>query len=198
MSKKSIAFFDFDGTLTKKDTLLEFIKYSHGGLKFWIGFLVSSPYLIAYKLKIISNQTAKEKVLSHFFARMPESTFNQLCLNFAREKIPGLIRKKGLEKIHELKQVNTHIVIVSASPENWLFPWAQDHQIELLATRLQTVDNLLTGKIDGFNCHGKEKVRRVLEKYNLQEYDTIYAYGDTSGDKPLLKLATHAYYKPFN
>ena len=57
--KKGIAFFDFDGTITTKDTLLEFIKFSKGNLLFYAGFLLNLHFLVAYKLKIISNQAAK-------------------------------------------------------------------------------------------------------------------------------------------
>jgi hypothetical protein len=62
-----LLFFDFDGTITTKDTLLEFIKFSKGKLNFLSGFLIYSPFLVAYKLGIISNQSAKEKVLATFF-----------------------------------------------------------------------------------------------------------------------------------
>ncbi|WP_315820848.1 HAD family hydrolase [Paraflavitalea speifideaquila] len=89
-----IAFFDFDGTITTKDTLLEIIKYRHGKAKFYLGFLLHSPYLVAYKAGIISNQTAKEKVLKLFFGRVTVEQFSQCCTSFAAEKIPGLLRKK--------------------------------------------------------------------------------------------------------
>ena len=65
--KKGIAFFDFDGTITKKDTLLEVIKFQKGTLAFYTGFFLLSPYLVAMKMKILSNQMVKEKVLKYFF-----------------------------------------------------------------------------------------------------------------------------------
>ena len=53
------------------------------------------------------------------------------------------------------------------------------------------------GRCDGDNCHGQEKVRRIKEAYPLDQYREIYAYGDTGGDRPMLGLATHSFYKPF-
>ena len=47
------------------------------------------------------------------------------------------------------------------------------------------------------NCYGIEKVNRINEVINLKEYLNIYAYGDSNGDKQMLKIATHAYYKYF-
>src|SRR6476469_2752619 len=97
--KKEIAFFDFDGTITTKDTLLEFIKFCKGGFSFYIGFLLYAPYLVAYKLKIISNQTAKEKILSHFFQDTPVEVFKNYCSDFSKKVLPALIRKKAIEEI---------------------------------------------------------------------------------------------------
>jgi HAD superfamily hydrolase (TIGR01490 family) len=195
--KKGIAFFDFDGTITTKDTLLEFIKYSKGVMHFYVGFLLNSPYLLAYKLKIISNQSAKEKILRFFFAKMSVGAFNEICDDFAANGIPQLIRPKALEEIEKFKNNGTRVVIVSASPENWISKWSAAIQADLIATQLEVKNELLTGNIIGKNCHGEEKVRRIKSKYDLSRYDSIYAYGDSGGDKPMLALASRAYYKPF-
>lgn len=196
-----IAFFDFDGTITKKDTLLEFIKFSKGIPAFYLGFLLNSPWLIAYKLKVISNQRAKEAVLRYFFNKMPLATFEETCARFARSHLPDLIRKKAAEEITRLKEKDFHIVIVSASPHHWISPWADSISATLIATRLATRDRAsqirLTGKIEGKNCHGEEKVTRIRQHFNLDEYRSIYAYGDTSGDKPMLRLGHHSFMKPF-
>ncbi len=194
---QTIAFFDFDGTITTKDTLLEFIKFSKGGLRFYIGFAINSPWLIAFKLKLIANQTAKERILSWFFRGSDLTAFQKKCEQFAAEKLPGLIRPKALEEIELLRQKNATIVIVSASPENWIRPWTGPISVKLIATRLATKENCLTGRIFGQNCHGAEKVRRIKEEYQLTDYTSIYAYGDSSGDRPMLQLAHSAFYKPF-
>lgn len=195
--KKGIAFFDFDGTITTKDTLLEFIKYSRGTLPFYTGFLLKSPYLVAYKLKLIPNQTAKEKVLAYFFKGMALDEFQLKCDGFANEVIPGLLRQAALEEIRELQQKGVDVVIVSASPENWIRQWASSINASLIATRLELKNGQLTGNILDKNCHGEEKVRRIREIYPLSEYENIYAYGDSSGDKPMLSLAKYPHYKPF-
>jgi phosphatidylglycerophosphatase C len=194
---QSIAFFDFDGTITTKDTLLEFIKYSKGRFKFYTGFLLNSPWLIALRLKLISNQAAKERILTWFFRNTPLAEFQQTCNEFAINIIPKLLRPKAVEEIAALRRNGTTIVIVSASPENWIRPWAGSLELNLIATRLQVSKNALTGKITDKNCHGKEKVNRIHELYQLPDYPIVYAYGDSSGDKPMLQLAHTAFYKPF-
>jgi phosphatidylglycerophosphatase C len=192
-----IAFFDFDGTITTKDTLLEMIKYQRGSFKFYVGFLLNSPYLVAYKLKIISNQLAKEKVLRYFFRNMPVEQFQQQCDAFGKTVVPSLIRPKAVTEIQKLQAAGAEVVIVSASAENWIRNWCRSMQVKLISTQLEVKKGNITGKIVGRNCHGQEKVRRITAGFDLASYHEIYCYGDTKGDKPMLQLATFAFYKPF-
>ena len=205
---RRIAFFDFDGTITTHDTLLEFIRFSRGTPSLVLGFLFNSPWLVAYRLKLISNHAAKQRILSWFFRNTPLSDFDESCRDFASNVLPGLIRPKALSEITLLHEKGFTVVIVSASPENWLRQWTQQVNASLLATRLEIhpaaapsdptpASPRLTGRILGRNCHGAEKVRRIRESYDLADFDDSYAYGDTKGDKPMLALAKHSFYKPF-
>lgn len=197
MMKPGIAFFDFDGTITTKDTLIEFIRYSKGSFLLYLGFLLNFHYLVAYKIKIISNQKAKEKVLTYFFGGMNSNEFKKLCNDFADSKIPALIRSKAIEEIQNLQQKSIETVIVSASPENWVVYFATSMNMKLLATKLEVTNNKITGKIKGKNCHGNEKVNRITAEFQLKDYSEIYAYGDSSGDKQMLSIANHNFMKPF-
>ena len=196
-SGAAIAFFDFDGTITSKDTLAEIIKFSKGQLAYYSGLLILSPVLIAYKLGILSNHRAKEMMIRFFFKGMPLNEFDSLCKEFTRTKLPALLRKQALTEIRKHLQNNTKVVIVSASPVNWLSPWCKQYNIDCIATNLEIKDKKLTGKILGRNCSGKEKVNCISAKYDLKSYSNIYAYGDTPGDLPMLGLSTHKFYKPF-
>lgn len=197
MKKKGIAFFDFDGTITFKDTLLEIIKFHRGAGRLYAGLLKISPWLLAMKLKIVSNQAAKEQLLTHFFKDLSFEDFQKVCDSFAKIHLPQLIRPTALEKIRQLQKQDIPVVIVSASAENWLKSWCNDYGLICIATQLEKKDNILTGKIAGKNCYGEEKVKRIKEKFNLDDYENIYCFGDTKGDKPMLSLATLGFYKPF-
>ena len=195
--KRRIAFFDFDGTITTKDSLLEFLLFRFGKPKTITGLLLVSPYYVLYMLKLIPVQTAKQKVLQQFFKNTPVADFETACNEFTKSVIPSLLRSKALHEIELLKEKGATVVIISASPENWIRPWAKSLGVEALATRLQVDNGKITGRISGNNCRGKEKVLRINEAYNLSDWDEIYAYGDTKGDKPMLELATFKFYKPF-
>ena len=195
--KKAIAFFDFDGTITTKDTLLEIVKYYKGRTGLYTGFLKLSPWIAAMKLKLISNQFVKEQFLTHFFEHTPIDLFQQQCDVFAEKIIPQLIRPAAIKKINEFKENNIPVVIVSASPENWIAPWCRKNNLQCIATLLEVKHGHITGKIHGENCYGTEKVKRIKETFDLSAYEEIFCFGDTKGDKPMIALATSAYYKPF-
>src|SRR5580698_6730601 len=99
MEERSIAFFDFDGTITTKDTLLEIIRYARGNGRFLMGFALLSPWILAMKLKLISNSSTKQKVLRFFFGNMPLDEFQQICSEFTLKKLPALIRPQALQQI---------------------------------------------------------------------------------------------------
>jgi HAD superfamily hydrolase (TIGR01490 family) len=193
----NIAFFDFDGTITNRDTLFEFVRFTKGTAACYLGFLRYSPLVVAYKLKLISNQAAKEAVLRHFFRGTPVATLDDACRRFEKVVLPAIIRPQALQEIARLKSEGFAIVIVSASPENWIQGWAAETGAALIGSRLEIVSGKVTGSLVGKNCHGNEKVSRIKEKYRLANYKKIYAYGDTTGDRPMLALATTAFYKPF-
>ena len=192
-----IAFFDFDGTITTKDTMLEFIRYYKGALHFYAGALINSPFIFAYKAGVIRKITAKQKFLGFYFKGVSVEEFEAKCKAFSAEKLPALIRPKAIEEIKKLQNAGVRVVIVSASAENWIKYWAAENNIEVMGTRLATADNRIAGTFDGENCYGNEKVCRIRERFDLNNYSEIFCYGDSRGDKEMLQLASHAFYKPF-
>jgi phosphatidylglycerophosphatase C len=197
VSGKKIAFFDFDGTITTKDTLLEIIKFQKGKVAFYTGFLANAPWLLAYKLKLIPNDEAKQKILSWFFSGIPEPFFQEQCDLFAEKKLPELIRPGALEEISRLQAAGFDVVVVSASAGNWIRKWTSQLSLKLISTRLEIKNGTVSGRIEGKNCHGEQKVVCIREQWNLADYDEIFAYGDSAGDQPMLSLATKSFYKPF-
>lgn len=195
--KKAIAFFDFDGTITYKDTLFELIRFQKGSRAMYIGLIKLSPWLIAMKLHIITKSEAKEKLLTYFFKNSTVEDFQKKCNQFIEYKLPNLIRPEALKEINMHKKNKTTVVVVTASAENWVAGWCRKNDVMCIATKLEIKDAKITGKIDGINCNGIEKVNRINTLFQLNEYESILAYGDTKGDKPMLSLATLSFYKPF-
>lgn len=195
--KKSIAFFDFDGTITSKDTMLELIKFHFGYYKFMRGMIVALPWIAGMKIKLVTNQKAKEKLLSHFFEDMPEEEFIQICKDFTIKKLPGLIRKSALQKIAQYQKDDIPVVVVTASAANWVNEWCQSMNIRCLASQMAVKYGKMTGKLIDNNCNYEEKVIQIKKNYALEDYEEIYCFGDSAGDHDMLKIATHKYYKLF-
>ncbi len=193
--RTALILFDFDGTITRRDTLLAYILYSHGWLRTLLGFVLLSPYLAGWKLRFIHNQSAKEKVLQYFFGGERFESFNERCLAFSREELPRLVRRDAMSLIKQYQKEGARIVVVSASPENWVEPWCKAMRVECLATRLEARHGVLTGKINGQNCYGIEKATRIKAQIHLDHYAPIVAYGDSRGDKEMLALAHEPHYR---
>ena len=192
-----IAFFDFDGTITKDDSTAKFIRYFVGDIAFIKGIIILLPMIIAYKLKIVTNNEIKKRLITYFFKGIDIIYFTEKAKEFSLNMLDPLIRKKALDRINWHKSNGDKLVIVSASINLWLLPWCKKNKISLLATELEILNNKITGNLISKNCYGPEKVIRILESYDLLKYDYIYAYGNSRGDYEMLKLANEKFYKPF-
>lgn len=190
-NKKVIAAFDFDGTITTKDTLFDFISFYHSKGKLIQGLCFLSPILIAYKIGLLKNDIAKQTLLSYFFKNETVDQFESICKTYA-ERISRLCKKDTLTKIEWHKQQGHILVIVSASMKNWIEPWALGFGFDkVIATELEITDNFLTGRFASKNCYGQEKVNRLLDIFPDRDNYVLYAYGDSNGDKQLLELSDY-------
>ena len=199
--KKKIYCFDFDGTLTTSDTLLEFIKYAKGRGRFLMVFLMYSPLLVLMKLHLYPNWKAKQQIFVHLFAGMRIEKFDALCRSFAEES-QHLLRPKGITLMHEALVAGAQVFIVSASIDNWVRPFFDIRNlkgVQVLGTQIEVEDGKLTGRFKSNNCYGKEKVHRIaeaLKSFERSEYE-IEAFGDSRGDKEMLAFADKGHFKPF-
>jgi phosphatidylglycerophosphatase C len=195
--KKNLALFDFDGTITNKDSFVEFIRFYKGSGSLIIGFIVLSPILLLYKLKIIKNWKAKEKVVTYFFKNEPFKDFCLKSTEFSIKVIPDLIKPDALQTIKWHLDNGDRVIVISASFENWLADWCKSMNLELIGSKLEVRDGIITGKIDGRNCYGIEKVIRLKQYLDISQYSEIYSYGDSKGDLAILELADHSFYRSF-
>ena len=195
--RRTLVLFDFDGTITYRDTLLAFTRFAVGWARFGAGLVLLAAPLVLQKMKVVSSHRAKQIFLTLFFKGWRFPDFEEHCLQFGADILPGLVRAQALEAIKSYVQRGNRTIIVSASPQNWILPWAAKYGVEVIATQLEVKEDRLTGRIAGKNCNGEEKVNRIRLHLNLNDYTEIIVYGDTGGDRAMLRLATQGYYKPF-
>lgn len=194
MEKPRIAAFDFDGTLTRKDTLPEFIRFARGRRALWAGLLLHSPMLVAMKLHLYPNGRAKERVFAHFFRGMSYAEFRELGRAFA-ERVELLQRPETVQALLQLRDEGAKVYIVSASIDEWVRPWCERLGVtDVLATRVAVgPDGTLMGTFSTPNCYGREKVRRLLAVEPDRPAYHLTAFGDSAGDEALFREADEAH-----
>lgn len=196
MTKQVVAAFDFDGTMTHSDSFLPFLRAVAGNTCYVQQMLSLSPVLLGYGLGLVKNHHAKAQVLAKFLSGKEVEAIRQIAQDFATRQLPARIRPGALARLRWHQQQGHRCVIVSASLECYLQPWARTVGItEIIGSRLVTAANVYTGQLSGANCYGVEKTRRLQALLGEREAYTLYAYGDSKGDRELLALADHAYYR---
>lgn len=100
-----IAIFDFDGTLTHKDSFLPFLKWTHGPW-YWLYLIPYSVVLLGYLLGFISNHQIKELLLTKFFQGYAESKLQSLANSYAMEQLPNLLNQLAVERLRWHQQQN--------------------------------------------------------------------------------------------
>lgn len=197
MMSKNIAFFDFDGTMSRGDSLFVFLKFLVGKSRFYWGMISNLHSLLGYSLGLLSNTKAKQKVVAYFLKGMSEKELAQKCQDFV-PILESIIKQSALQRMQWHLDRGDRVAIVSATFSCYLKPLTQRLGVDCLATELEIKEGVLTGKFATPNCYGEEKVRRICEKYNLEQYQEIYAYGDSRGDREILEIATQRFYRYFN
>lgn len=192
---RGLALFDLDGTLTWRDTLSDLLYRSFGTAACLRAGLALAPHLVGAAVGAVERDVAKVRLLRHFFGGMACPAFGQLAADYAGRYLPRLLRPAAEARLLWHLGRGDRVLVVSASAEDWIRPWAEPLGLEVLATRLERRDGHLTGDLDGSNCRGVEKVRRIRQRLELADYHPVHAYGDTAGDHAMLALADYPVYR---
>ncbi|MCM1369079.1 MAG: haloacid dehalogenase-like hydrolase [Candidatus Amulumruptor caecigallinarius] len=193
LDKKRLVLFDFDGTLTVKDSFTAFIRHACGVRGLFRTLLLSAPAILAWKLGRISNSDAKKVMFRAAFKNYPANRFREMGVSFA-EKVRKMERKDIVCRMRGALEAGDEVAIVSASLEDWIRPWAESYGVRhVVATKADAEGTRLSGELSTPNCHGEEKVRRLIEEFpDLKQHRDrldITAYGDSSGDNEMWALS---------
>jgi len=191
----NLALFDFDGTITHNDTFSLFLKFSLDRKTQIIGGFRLAPYIAGYKLGWVTDKTIRTKLCQVGYVGYNANSLKCMGQEFAKKVIPTCIRENALERILWHKQQGDQVVVVSASLSVYLESWCQSLGLDVICNQLEIRDGILTGHFSDGDCGCLEKVNRIKNKYDLTQYPTIYAYGDTPNDYAMLELAHKKYYR---
>jgi len=192
---ENLALFDFDKTITDRDTFFDFLSFACGKAKVIFVTILLLPLFPFYIAGVIDGGKFKEAFFKILIAGWSFGKIERKAREYSAGNLKKIVRNSALEEIKKHKEKGADVAIVSASPSVWIKFFAQEQGVDLLATELELIDDVVTGRLKGRNCRGKEKVARIKKEYDLSKYTNIFAYGDSSGDKEMLELANHKYYR---
>lgn len=186
---QAIVAFDFDGTLTVRDSFTEFLRWRAGAGGWALGLVKMAPALATYA-RDRDRGRIKAASVKEFLKGVPRAQLEQDAEAFAGQVWPGFMRYDALAVWKDWGAKGAHRVIVTASPETTVAPFARRLGAEaLLGTPLVfDGDDRVTGAFASPNCRGEEKVRRLRAMYG-DDVRLAAAYGDTSGDTEMLAIA---------
>jgi phosphatidylglycerophosphatase C len=187
-----LALFDFDGTITVKDTFLPFMHLAVPRARVRLGTALLSPMILAYRLGAVRASTMRAAIVFSGLSGASASKVNALGARYAAG-FAELLRPEAQERLTWHQQRGDQVVVVSASLDVYLSVWCAQMGVDLICTQLESRGGVLTGRSVGGDCSGAEKAKRVRARYPLGSYQKIYAYGDTAEDRELLALAHEAY-----
>jgi phosphatidylglycerophosphatase C len=194
-----VAAFDVDGTLTTTDCVVPFLRRVAGVAP--VGWsLLRSPAASGRSLLARDRDALKALAARGAFTGRPLAEVEAVAEPFATEVADERLRDDVLARLRAHQATGDVVVLVSASFEVYLRPLADRLGIDdVLGTRLEVDDaGVLTGRLEGANCRGPEKVRRLhgwLERRGVDRAAThVTAYGDSAGDRQLLADADVAHW----
>ena len=194
---RPIVAFDFDGTLTVKDSYTAFLAWRAGRLAYAAGLVRLIP-AVAVFLADRDRGRLKAAATRRFLAGLARKEIEADARAFAESAARTLFRPDAIGAWKRWQARNARLVIVTASPEDVVAPFARGLGADLLIGTRLAFDAVgrATGGFDGANCRGPEKVRRLRAAFG-EDVKLAAAYGDTDGDLDMLALAEEKGFKVF-
>ncbi len=194
---KKLYLFDFDGTLTDKDTMFLYLRFFNPS-KYRVQFLKHVPLFILLKLKLADAEKVKKSFVGSILKGEKKSHIEYQSERFFEKYYPEIFRQNALDFIQRIDVKSTESYIVTASLDIWVKPFSDHFKMKLLATEAEFVNDVFTGNFSSKNCNGVEKVARIKSAIKGEKFDKKIAFGDTDGDKPMLNFADESHFRFFH
>jgi phosphatidylglycerophosphatase C len=190
---RGVAAFDFDGTLTRRDTLLPFLVDVAGASR--VGWALARDALRLGRMAAGGGDrdAAKAVLIARVLSGLSYVDVESRAREYARRVVDHRLRPAAVARLRWHQEMGHEVVIVSASLDVYLHHVARRLDVgTVLCTTLEVDgDATITGRLTGGNCRGPEKAAR-LSAHLGGEPVSLWAYGDSGGDDELLAMADHA------
>ncbi|RXR05191.1 HAD family hydrolase [Pseudoxanthomonas composti] len=189
-----LALFDFDHTLTTRDTYAGFLREIATPEQLARAKWNVAPWLLAYRMNLISAEAIRARVTRIGFAGRRLAEVQEAGARYAQQVLPELIRPEMREQLDWHLARGDTVVVVSGSLDVYLQPWCASLGLGLICNRLEHHDGVCSGHYADGDC-GARKLVRIRSQYDVTRYRRVHAYGDSREDRPMLALAHERWYR---
>lgn len=188
-------FVDLDGTLTQKDSYLPFLFYCSKEFGLRMGSTLLLPiFLLLYWIGAVTNARLKEAFLQSVLAGVPVERLRPIVEGYVASLVERGLNRKLVQAIQDHLKRGDRVILVSASFDLYVERLAERLGIpDVVCTRAEVRDGIVTGRIRGENCHGQEKVQRLEALLAPAEWAASILYTDHHSDLPLLKKVSQGF-----
>ncbi|WP_119393272.1 HAD-IB family phosphatase [Salinibius halmophilus] len=187
-----LALFDFDGTLTTEDIYTLFIKHEVSWHRKVWGKCALAPFYIAYKLGLLAGPKMRAIATFISMSGRKRQTVEAQGRVFAEQVIQHYYLDWAMQRMRWHQAQGHEVVVVSASLDAYLTPWCESQKVALICSELAGKTRL-TGTYKTGDCTKAAKAEKVLQRYQLDQFSKVFAYGNTEEDNELLALAHERY-----
>ncbi|MEO1474110.1 MAG: HAD-IB family hydrolase [Pseudomonadota bacterium] len=188
------AIFDLDKTITREGTWSRFVRFATDQTAFWTKLPAAGLQAAIYKLGFASRGSVKEKAIALYLQGRSKDELQALAADFVTRDISYGLRRRASSVIKKHQDQGDRLIIASAAVDLICEPMAEALGFhDVICTRLSwdSEDRLLP-ILDGANCYGPEKLRRVDRYFKEQHLDRPATfYSDHITDLPCLLWADH-------
>lgn len=183
-----VAAFDLDGTLARQDTLLPFLRLVAGRARVLGAVAHSAPAIARAARDRAERDAAKERVLRSTLRGYTVDGLQEVAARYAPTVA---LRDDVIASLRDHQHHGHETLVISASPSIYVRAIASHLGIDhVVATELEVVDGMLTGRYSGRNCRHEEKLARLLEWLGDRDVE-LHAYGNPPDDDLMLARADH-------
>jgi len=192
----TVAAFDVDGTVTDRDCVVPFMRRVAGTPRVASRLALRPDRLMAAAIRRDRDQLKALAAAAAFRGQFQVDLLDA-GHRFGQYVFDNWLRPDTIRRLDAHRAAGDRVVLVSASFDLYLRPLGRLLGVDdVLATRLKVRNGRMTGALDGANCRGPEKVRRLHDwlaaEHGGRSHVRVVAYGDSAGDREMLADADEA------
>ncbi|GAA0125387.1 MULTISPECIES: HAD-IB family hydrolase [Clostridium] len=195
---EKLAIFDIDYTITKRETLLELYMFMIKKNPKFITYAprnIISTLLFALRLK---DAGKSKETFIRFIDGIKEDEMQEIVKDFYEKRLCNILYQDAIDMMKKLKKEGCKIYLISASAEFYINEFYKIKEVDkVIGTKFKVENSIHRPIIDGVNCKGEEKVKRLMEEIEKEgievDFKNSYMFSDSLSDLPLLNLVGNGY-----